>query len=75
MKKMILVVAVAFAAMSCGSKCDKKCCQEAEAAQQEQAAPEEEQAAPEEEQEELTPEEQEILKALQEAFEQAGLTE
>lgn len=71
MKKMILVVAVAFAAMSCGSKCDKKCCQEAEAAQQEQ----EQVAAPEEEQEELTPEEQEILKALQEAFEQAGLTE
>ena len=33
MKKMLLIVAVAFAAMSCGNKCDKKCCeQEAEAA-------------------------------------------
>ena len=30
---MLLIVAVAFAAMSCGNKCDKKCCeQEAEAA-------------------------------------------
>ena len=27
MKKMLLIVAVAFAAMSCGNKCcDKKCC-------------------------------------------------
>ena len=34
MKKMLLIVAVAFAAMSCGNKCcEKKCCeQEAEAA-------------------------------------------
>ena len=29
MKKMLLIVAVAFAAMSCGNKCcDKKCCQD-----------------------------------------------
>jgi hypothetical protein len=29
MKKMLLIVAVAFAAMSCGNKaCDGKCCQE-----------------------------------------------
>ena len=28
MKKMLLIVAVAFAAMSCGNKCcDQKCCQ------------------------------------------------
>ena len=34
MKKMLLIVAVAFAAMSCGNKCcEKKCCQEAEAAE------------------------------------------
>ena len=27
MKKMLLIVVVAFAAMSCGNKCcDKKCC-------------------------------------------------
>lgn len=27
MKKMLLIVAVAFAAMSCGNKCcEKKCC-------------------------------------------------
>lgn len=27
MKKMLLIVAVAFAAMACGNKaCDKKCC-------------------------------------------------
>ena len=33
MKKMLLIVAVAFAAMSCGNKCcEKKCYQEAEAA-------------------------------------------
>ena len=32
MKKMLLIVAVAFAAMACGNKCDKKCCEaEAEA--------------------------------------------
>ena len=31
---MLLIVAVAFAAMSCGNKCEKKCCQEAEAAQE-----------------------------------------
>jgi hypothetical protein len=32
MKKMLLIAAVAFAAMSCGNKCDKKCCEgEAEA--------------------------------------------
>ena len=31
MKKMLLIVAVALAAMSCGNKCEKKCCQEAEA--------------------------------------------
>lgn len=38
MKKMLLIVAVAFAAMSCGNKnCEKKCCQEAEAAQAAQA--------------------------------------
>ena len=38
MKKMLLIVAVAFAAMSCGNKCDKKCCeQEAEAAAEEAA--------------------------------------
>ena len=30
---MLLIVAVAFAAMSCGNKCEKKCCQEAEAAE------------------------------------------
>ncbi|MGN0226964.1 MAG: hypothetical protein ACI4AI_02725 [Paludibacteraceae bacterium] len=29
MKKMLLIVAVAFAAMSCGNKCcEKKCCQD-----------------------------------------------
>ena len=29
MKKMLLIVAVAFAAMSCGNKCcQKKCCQD-----------------------------------------------
>ena len=29
MKKMLLIVAVAFAAMSCGHKCcDKKCCKD-----------------------------------------------
>jgi len=29
MKKMLLIVAVAFAAMSCGHKCcEKKCCQD-----------------------------------------------
>ena len=29
MKKMLLIVAVTFAAMSCGNKCcDKKCCQD-----------------------------------------------
>jgi hypothetical protein len=29
MKKMLLIVAVAFAAMSCGNKCcDNKCCQD-----------------------------------------------
>ena len=29
MKKMLLIVAVAFAAMNCGNKCcDKKCCQD-----------------------------------------------
>ena len=29
MQKMLLVVAVAFAAMSCGNKCcEKKCCQD-----------------------------------------------
>ena len=29
MKKMLLIVAVAFAAMSCCNKCcDKKCCQD-----------------------------------------------
>ena len=27
MKKMLLIVAVAFAAMSCGHKCCGKCCQ------------------------------------------------
>lgn len=33
MKKMLLIVAVAFAAMSCGNKCcDKKCCQDTAAA-------------------------------------------
>jgi hypothetical protein len=26
MKKMLLIVAVAFAAMSCGNKCCNKCC-------------------------------------------------
>ena len=29
MKKMLLIVAVAFVAMSCGNKCcEKKCCQD-----------------------------------------------
>ena len=32
MKKMLLIVAVAFVAMSCGNKCEKKCCQEEAAA-------------------------------------------
>ncbi|MBR7153810.1 MAG: hypothetical protein IKD12_00690 [Paludibacteraceae bacterium] len=27
MKKMLLIVAVAFAAMSCGNKCCNKCCE------------------------------------------------
>ena len=52
MKKMLLIVAVAFAAMACGNKCDKKCCEaEAEAPVEvvaEEAAAEEE-AAPVEE--------------------------
>ena len=47
MKKMILVVAVALAAMSCGNKCEKKCCQEAEQPAVEAAAPTEEQPAEE----------------------------
>lgn len=54
MKKMLLIVAVAFAAMACGNKCDKKCCEgEAEAAAVEVVAEEapaaEEEAAPAEE--------------------------
>ena len=49
MKKMLLIVAVAFAAMACGNKCDKKCCEaEAEAPAVEAEAPVEE-AAPAEE--------------------------
>ena len=40
MKKMLLIVAVAFAAMACGNKCDKKCCEaEAEAPVVEAEAP------------------------------------
>ncbi len=52
MKKMLLIVAVAFAAMACGNKCDKKCCEaEAEAPAVEAVeAPAEEEAAPAEEQ-------------------------
>jgi hypothetical protein len=52
MKKMLLIVAVAFAAMACGNKCDKKCCEaEAEAPAAEAVeAPAEEEAAPAEEQ-------------------------
>lgn len=48
MKKMLLIVAVAFAAMACGNKCDKKCCEaEAEAPAVEAVeAPAEEEAAP-----------------------------
>ena len=35
MKKMLLIVAVAFVAMSCGNKCcEKKCCQDTAAAEQ-----------------------------------------
>ncbi|MDY5651999.1 MAG: hypothetical protein SPF23_08265 [Paludibacteraceae bacterium] len=57
MKKMLLIVAVAFAAMACGNKCDKKCCEaEAEApaveaveAPAEEAAPAVEAEAPVEE--------------------------
>ena len=45
MKKMLLIVAVAFAAMACGNKCDKKCC-EAEAPGVEAEAPAAEEAAP-----------------------------
>ena len=53
MKKMLLIVAVAFAAMACGNKCDKKCCEaEAEAPAVEAVeAPAEEEAAPAEVQE------------------------
>lgn len=49
---MLLIVAVAFAAMACGNKCDKKCCEaEAEAPAVEAVeAPAEEEAAPAEEQ-------------------------
>ena len=53
MKKMLLIVAVAFAAMACGNKCDKKCCEaeaEAPAVEAVEAAPAEEEAAPAEEQ-------------------------
>lgn len=47
MKKMLLIVAVAFAAMACGNKCDKKCCEaEAEAPVVEAEAPAVEEAAP-----------------------------
>ena len=64
MKKLVLIVAVAVAAISCGKKCDGKCegkCEEKKCCQQEQKAPEQE-AEPE-----LTPEEQALLKALEEA--------
>ena len=54
MKKMILVVAVALAAMSCGNKCEKKCCEEAEQPAVEAAAPAEEQPAEEQPAEEQT---------------------
>ena len=47
MKKMLLIVAVAFAAMACGNKCDKKCCEaEAEAPVVEAEAPAVEAEAP-----------------------------
>ena len=47
MKKMLLIVAVAFAAMSCGNKCDKKCCEaEAEAPAVEAVEAPAEEAAP-----------------------------
>ena len=50
MKKMLLIVAVAFAAMACGNKCDKKCCEaEAEAPAVEAEAPAVEAEAPVEE--------------------------
>ena len=50
MKKMLLIVAVAFAAMACGNKCDKKCCEaEAEAPVVEAEAPAVEAEAPVEE--------------------------
>ena len=39
MKKMLLIVAVAFAAMACGNKCDKKCCEAEAEAPVEEAAP------------------------------------
>ena len=49
---MLLIVAVAFAAMACGNKCDQKCAEaEAEAPAVEAVeAPAEEEAAPAEEQ-------------------------
>ena len=47
MKKMLLIVAVAFAAMACGNKCDKKCCEaEAEAPAVEAVEAPAEEAAP-----------------------------
>lgn len=46
MKKMLLIVAVAFAAMACGNKCDKKCCEAEAPAVEAVEAPAEEEAAP-----------------------------
>ena len=44
---MLLIVAVAFAAMACGNKCDKKCCEaEAEAPAVEAVEAPAEEAAP-----------------------------
>ena len=46
---MLLIVAVAFAAMACGNKCDKKCCEaEAEAPAVEAVEAAEEEAPAEE---------------------------